>query len=146
MTELIKSSVMENIIMPIIVIIGSALIMIVRSYVVRIRDSIIARNNISVLNDVSSIKNNLLHEIETVVQAAVFTNMKLAAQLKFGGRKLSDSDASMLRESAKSLVYQSLPSTLTNNDGVMLQIIGGKEQLDSIIGTMLEKAVLDAKK
>jgi hypothetical protein len=71
--------------------------------------------------------------------------MSLAENLKSGGNKLTDEQVAMLQDSTKQLVYKSLPPALTEDDGAMLKIIGGKEQLDTIINTSLEQSVIDAK-
>ena len=138
-------AVMDNIITPVLVVIGSAILMVVRSYVKRIRDSIIAKNEMVSLDSLTRIKNNLLEEIETIVKAAVFTNMNLANAMKIGGKKLTDTEVEMLQQSTKSLVYQTLPTTLTEDNGVMLEVIGGKDRLDGIINNFIEKSVIDAK-
>ena len=145
MQDAITKALMDNIITPIIVLIGSAILMVVRSYVKRIRDSSIAKNEIVSLDSLTRVKNNLLEEIETIVNAAVLTNMQLANSMKSGGKKLTDLEAEMLQKSTKTLVYQTLPSTLTDENGVMLQVIGGKERLDGLVNNFIEKAVVDAK-
>lgn len=145
MQDVITKALMDNIITPIIVLIGSAILMVVRSYVKRIRDSIIAKNEMVSLDSLTRVKNNLLEEIETIVNAAVLTNMQLANSMKSGGKKLTDLEAEMLQKSTKTLVYQTLPSTLTDENGVMLQVIGGKERLDGLVNNFIEKAVVDAK-
>nr|DAX41798.1 MAG TPA: hypothetical protein [Caudoviricetes sp.] len=145
MQDAITKALMDNIITPIIVLIGSAILMVVRSYVKRIRDSIIAKNEMVSLDSLTRVKNNLLEEIETIVNAAVLTNMQLANSMKSGGKKLTDLEAEMLQKSTKTLVYQTLPSTLTDENGVMLQVIGGKERLDGLVNNFIEKAVVDAK-
>lgn len=145
MQDAITKALMDNIVTPIIVLIGSAILMVVRSYVKRIRDSIIAKNEMVSLDSLTRVKNNLLEEIETIVNAAVLTNMQLANSMKSGGKKLTDLEAEMLQKSTKTLVYQTLPSTLTDENGVMLQVIGGKERLDGLVNNFIEKAVVDAK-
>ena len=145
MQDAITKALMDNIITPIIVLIGSAILMVVRSYVKRIRDSIIAKNEMVSLDSLTRVKNNLLEEIETIVNAAVLTNMQLANSMKSGGKKLTDLEAEVLQKSTKTLVYQTLPSTLTDDNGVMLQVIGGKERLDGLVNNFIEKAVVDAK-
>lgn len=145
MQDYLMHAVMDNIITPVLVVIGSAILMVVRSYVKRIRDSIIAKNEMVSLDSLTRIKNNLLEEIETIVKAAVFTNMNLANAMKIGGKKLTDTEIEMLQQSTKSLVYQTLPTTLTEDNGVMLEVIGGKDRLDGIINNFIEKSVIDAK-
>ena len=141
----LTKAVVDNIVLPIIVVIGGALLTIVKTYAKKITESIIANNDVATLGNITSVKNNLLMEICTTVQAAVFTNMTIAESLKEGGRKLADQEISMLQESTKKLVYQALPDSLTDENGVMLKVIGGKDKLDAIISSNLEQAVISAK-
>ena len=137
----------DNILMPILMVIGSAVLVVVKSYVKRITDSMIAKNEISSLSNITTIKNNLLCEIGTIVQAAVCTNMSLAESLKSAGgtNKLTDTDIAMLQDSTKQLVYQALPTSLTEENGSLLKIVGGKDKLDLIINNQLEHAVISTK-
>lgn len=145
MSSMLMEAIIDNILLPIVVIIGSSLLLIVKSYAKKVTNSIISKNELMSLDNLTSIKNNLLSEIKTIVQAAVFTNMTLAENMKTGGKKLGDVEITMLQNSAKRLVYQSLPLSLTDENGPMLKIIGGQEKLDSIINGYLEQAVIDAK-
>lgn len=142
---MLMQAIIDNILLPIVVVIGSSLLFIVKSYAKKITNSVISKNELMSLDNLTSIKNNLLTEIQTIVQAAVFTNMKLAETMKTGGKKLEETEITMLQNSAKRLVYQSLPLSLTDENGPMLKIIGGQEKLDSIINGYLEQAVINAK-
>ena len=143
----VSKVVVDNVLMPVLMVIGSAVLVVVKSYVKRITDSMIAKNEISTLNNITSIKNNLLAEIATIVQAAVCTNMSLAQSLRQAGdtNYLSDSEIVMLQNTTKELVYQALPASLTEDNGSLLKIIGGKDKLDVIINSQLEHAVINTK-
>lgn len=143
--SVIVKTIVDNILLPILVVIGSSLLVIVKSYAQKITESVIAKNEIVSLGNISLIKNNLLSEISTIVQAAVCSHMTLAEGLKSDGTKLSYSDVIMLQNSAKQLIYQSLPSSLTDENGAMLKIIGGKDKLDAIISGVIEHAVIEVK-
>jgi hypothetical protein len=138
-------TVMETVVMPILLIIFTSIVTIAKVYAKRVVDSIVAKNELISLGNITAIKGNLLTNISTIVQAAVSSNMSLAENLKSGGNKLTDEQVAMLQDSTKQLVYKSLPPALTEDDGAMLKIIGGKEQLDTIINTSLEQSVIDAK-
>jgi hypothetical protein len=128
-SSLMKTAV-DTVLLPALVIIGSSVLIIVKSYVKNLTDSIIAKNELISLGNIASIKNHILSEIATLVQAAVCTNMTIAQSIKAGGNKLSESEVIMLQESAKQLVYNSLPVSLTDEAGSMLKILGGKDKLD----------------
>ena len=141
----IMKAIIDNILIPVLIVIGSSVLVIAKSYVQKLTDSIIAKNEIVSLNNIASIKNHILAEIATLVQAAVCTNMTIAEGIKAAGNGLSDADITMLQDSAKQLVYQSLPLSLTDENGSMLKILGGKEKLESLISGSLECAVIEAK-
>lgn len=145
MDVLIKA-VVDNVVIPALVVIGSAVLVVLKSYVKKVTDSMIAQNELATLNNIASIKNHLLSEIATIVQAAVSTNMSIAEVLKSNnGGGLTDDQVAMLQKSAKDLVYQALPENLTNEEGSLMKIVGGKDKLDSIIGSLLEHSVIEAK-
>ena len=143
---LIVQTVLDNIVIPILVAIGSVVLVIIKSYAKKVTESVIAKNEINSLSTITSIKNNLLVEIATVVQSAVFTNMSLADTLKLNSNgKLTDADIAMLQKSAREMVYKTLPDSLINDDGALMKIVGGRDKLDAIIDTQLEQAVIEAK-
>lgn len=145
MDSIISKTIVDNILLPLLIVIGSSLIMIVKSYVKKVTDSMIAKNEVASLNNITSIKNHILAEIGTIVQAAVFSNMSIADAMKADGSKLSDEQITMLQDSARQLIYQALPVTLTDESGSLMKIVGGKDKLDAIINSLLEHAVIEAK-
>lgn len=116
-----------------------------QKYVKKITNSIEAKNELSSLKEVNEMKTTLLKEIETIVNSAVGSNMQLADKMKEDGQKLSEEQIEQLKESTKKMINDSLPASLVNEDGVLLNIIGGKDKLDNIIDNMREKAVYDYK-
>ena len=144
--NVVINAIVTNVILPIILVIGSAIVVVARTYIKKLTDSMIAKNEVASLNNLTSIKNNLLAEIGTIVQAAVSTNMSIADTLKSNANgKLSDAEINMLQESARKLIYQALPTNLTDQNGSLMQLIGGQDKLDAIISGLLEHAVIEAK-
>ena len=144
--SVLLNAVVTNIIIPIVLVVGSALVVVARTYVKKITDSMIAKNEVASLNNITSIKNNLLAEIGTIVQAAVSSNMSIADTLKSNANgKLTDVEIAMLQESARKLIYQALPTNLTHQDGSLMQLVGGQDKLDAIITGLLEHSVIESK-
>ena len=144
--SVLLNAVVANIIIPIVLVIGSALVVVVRTYVKKITDSMIEKNEVASLNNLTSIKNNLLAEIATIVQAAVSSNMSIAESLKSNSNgKLSDAEIAMLQDSARELVYKALPPNLTDQNGSLMQLVGGQDKLDAIISSLLEHSVIESK-
>lgn len=141
----IMNVLVQSVLIPIILIMGSGLIAIVKSYASKITNSIIERNKMEMLDYVTSTKNNVLEEMETIVQAAVLSNMQIADKMKEGGKKLAEEQINQLNEAADQMIYKALPSSLTDENGTLLKLIGGKERLDSIIDGMVEKSVIEGK-
>ena len=146
MDHLVTKALFDQIVMPVLVVIASAVLVVVKSYVKKVTDSMIAKNELATLNNIASIKNHLLAEIATIVQAAVSSNMSVADTLKASnGGGLSDEQIAMLQTSARELIYQALPDNLTDENGSLMKIVGGKDKLDAIINGLLEHAVIEAK-
>ena len=93
----------------------------------------------------NTIRNELLVTLSEVVKAAVASNMELSDQMKQNGHKLTDDEIRELNGTVMRLVMNTLPPSLTNDDGVLLEIIGGKDKLESIIKSMMEKYVYEYK-
>lgn len=111
----------------------------------RVIESIEAKNELENMSRVNEMRSNLLKEIETSVKAAVGSNMQIANKMKERGKKLTDDQISELQNSAKKLIMDSLPESLTTEGGTLLKIIGGKDKLDITIDNMLETAVYEYK-
>ena len=145
MDQVLIKALIDNIIMPALLVIASAVLVVLKSYIKKVTDSMIAKNELATLNNIASIKNHLLAEIATIVQAAVSSNMSIANSLKIDNGKLTDDQIIMLQTSARELIYQALPDNLTDDNGSLMKIIGGKDKLDAIINSLLEHAVIEAK-
>lgn len=135
----------ENLAIPIIAAIGIIVVNVVKSFGKKITDSIVAKNEAESLEKVFAVKSYVIQEISTIVEAAVASNMQIAEDMKKAGQKLTEEQQYQLQQSAKELVLNSLPASLTQEDGSMIQIIGGQEKLDALISAMMEKSVYEYK-
>ena len=137
----------NNVLLPLLIAIGSAMLIVAKSYIKRIMKSIEAKNDLESLMKLNEMKSTLINEIGIIVDAAVGSNMQLADKMKSENEncKLTNDQMKLLNESAKELIMKALPESLTNENGSLLNIIGGKDKLDAIIEGMLEKYVYEYK-
>lgn len=142
MDEFIKV-VTDNILTPAILIIASAVIIIVKNYAKKISDSIVTKNEIDALEKIQAAKEKILKEVASAVEAAVGSNMQTANDIKASGNKLTDEQSDELKNNAKKIALASLPTSITDEDGSLMKIIGGKEKLDIIIDSYIEKYVYE---
>lgn len=142
MDEFIKV-VTDNILTPAILIIASAVIIIVKNYAKKISDSIVTKNEIDALEKTQAAKEKILKEVASAVEAAVGSNMQTANDIKASGNKLTDEQSDELKNNAKKIALASLPTSITDEDGSLMKIIGGKEKLDIIIDSYIEKYVYE---
>jgi hypothetical protein len=88
---------------------------------------------------------NALSQLETIVTAAVSANMTFADKFKEASvdGKLTEKEIIELQDLAKQLIYDTLPVSFKT--GNLVEIIGGQEALDKLIGAMVEKALIEIK-
>lgn len=134
-----------DIMKPVAITAVSSLPVFVGKYGKKALTSFEAKNELDSLCKVNETKTTILKEVETIVNSAVGSNMQLADKMKENGEKLSEDQIKALKESTKKMIYASLPASLTEEDGVLLNIVGGQDKLDTIIENMREKAVYDYK-
>ena len=139
------STISSTILIPLILAVGSAVLLIGKSYVNRISKSIVAKNELEQLEKINEVRSKIIADIDTIVKAAVGSNMQLAHTMKQNGHKLSEDESKALRNTAIKLIMSSLPPSVTDEGGVMLNIIGGKDRLNSLIEAMMEKYVYEYK-
>ena len=118
---------------------------IIKSYAGKISKSIETKNELESLTKVNEQRETLMKQIGISVKAAVASNMQAADKMKSGGNKLSDDQVDELQRNAKQLALDSLPESLTTKDGVLNNIIGGNDRLNSIIDGYLEQYVYEYK-
>ena len=139
------SAIFDNIGIPILACLGGIIVFVLKSLGDRVTKSIVAKNEAASLEKVFAVKTYVMQEISTVVDAAVASNMQIADDMKRAGQKLTEEQVQQLQESAKTLVVNSLPASLTEENGSMIQVIGGPDKLDALITAMIEKSVYEYK-
>jgi len=143
----LMSTLVTTIFIPIILIAGSTLLVIIKSYADKITKSILEKNKVEELESMSNTKNQLIDGIDKVVEAAICANMQLAEELKDHSKehKLTSAQANQLHDAAKQLIQNSLPNSLKDEDAALVKLIGGKEVIDTLIENMMEKHIIEWK-
>lgn len=138
-------TVIDHLGIPILIAIGGGFAVIASKWTEKIGNSITIKNEIDSIEKRTKARKSILETLEPAVQAAVASNMQLADTIRQNKGKLTQDDIVMLNNSAKELIMNTLPKSLTDEDGVLLDIIGGKAQLDAAIKVMIEKYVYEYK-
>lgn len=142
----IITSIVDNVLLPVLLVVGSTVLLVVKSYVNKITKSIIAKNELDALERTNSVNNHLINEISIIVESAVASNMQLAESMKENNENgLSDDQIKELNESTLRLINNALPPSLLDDNSPLLEIIGGRERLNSIIKNMIEQYVYEYK-
>jgi 3-phosphoglycerate kinase len=143
----LMNTLVTTVFIPIILIAGSTLLVLIKSYADKITKSILEKNKIEELESMSSTKNQVLDGIDKIVEAAVCANMQLAEELKDQSKehKLTSAQANQLHDAAKQLIYNSLPKSLKDENNALLKLIGGKQVVDTLIENMMEKHIIEWK-
>ena len=140
------NAIMDNLMVPIIVIIAGALIAIFQPKINKIVQKHLAKEDMKELNEENTIRKDLLELIDRQVKSAVAANMSLANYIRRENNgDIPDEEGKKLAENAKQLVMNSLPVSLTDKDGNLNKILGGTDRLEAIIETSLKKYVYEYK-
>lgn len=143
--NIVIGGIWDHILIPVLIAIGVGIAAAAKYYADKISKSVVARNELASMEKENTVRKDLLTTLSTTVEAAVASNMQLANVMKKNGNKLTDDQISELNRSAKQLVLNTLPPSLTEEGGVLLEIIGGRDRLDAIISSMMEKYVYEYK-
>ena len=136
----------QVILIPAMLAIGSTLLVIIKSYVQKIGQSLVAKYEMESLKSLTNVSMNLAAEIDKAVDAAVASMMVTVNRLKEENNgELSEEDAVYVKGMAKELVDQSLPSSLTEDGEILNKAIGGTEALNTLIAGLIEKHVVEQK-
>jgi len=136
----------QVILIPAMLAIGSTLLVIIKSYVQKIGQSLVAKYEMESLKSLTNVSMNLATEIDKAVDAAVASMMVTVNRLKEENNgELSEEDAVYVKGMAKELVDQSLPSSLTEDGEILNKAIGGTEALNTLIAGLIEKHVVEQK-
>ena len=136
----------QVILIPAMLAIGSTLLVIIKSYVQKIGQSLVAKYEMESLKSLTNVSMNLAAEIDKAVDAAVASMMVTVNRLKEENNgELSEEDAVYVKGMAKELVDQSLPNSLTEDGEILNKAIGGTEALNTLIAGLIEKHVVEQK-
>ena len=140
------NAIMDNLMVPIIVIIAGALIAIFQPKINKIVQKHLAKEDMKEINEENTIRKDLISLIDSQVKSAVAANMSLANYIRRENNgDIPDEEGKKLAENAKQLVMNSLPVSLTDKDGNLNKILGGTDRLEAIIETSLKKYVYEYK-
>lgn len=140
------NAIMDNLMVPVIVIIAGALIAIFQPKINKIVQKHLAKEDMKEINEENTIRKDLISLIDSQVKSAVAANMSLANYIRRENNgDIPDEEGKKLAENAKQLVMNSLPVSLTDKDGNLNKILGGTDRLEAIIETSLKKYVYEYK-
>ena len=140
------NAIMDNLMVPIIVIFAGALIAIFQPKINKIVQKHLAKEDMKEINEENTIRKDLISLIDSQVKSAVAANMSLANYIRRENNgDIPDEEGKKLAENAKQLVMNSLPVSLTDKDGNLNKILGGTDRLEAIIETSLKKYVYEYK-
>ena len=138
-------TIIDNLAAPILLAIGTGIAVIATKWTDKIGNSVTVKNEIESIQKRMKARKDILDALAPAVEAAVASNMDIANTMKERNGKLTEDDVMELNQSAMRLVMNTLPKSLTDSDGVLLEIIGGEEQLEAAIKVMIEKYVYEYK-
>lgn len=140
------NAIMDNLMVPVIVIIAGALIAIFQPKLNKLVQKHLAKEDMKEINEENTIRKDLITLIDSQVKSAVAANMSLANYIRRENNgDIPDEEGKKLAENAKQLVMNSLPVSLTDKDGNLNKILGGTDRLEAIIETSLKKYVYEYK-
>ena len=140
------NAIMDNLMVPVIVIIAGALIAIFQPKINKLVQKHLAKEDMKEINEENTIRKDLITLIDSQVKSAVAANMSLANYIRRENNgDIPDEEGEKLAENAKQLVMNSLPVSLTDEDGNLNKILGGTDRLEAIIETSLKKYVYEYK-
>ena len=140
------NAIMDNLMVPVIVIIAGALIALFQPKINKIVQKHLAKEDMKEINEENTIRKDLISLIDSQVKSAVAANMSLANYIRRENNgDIPDEEGKKLAENAKQLVMNSLPVSLTDKDGNLNKILGGTDRLEAIIETSLKKYVYEYK-
>lgn len=139
--------ILENIAVPIIGAIGTALVIIVKQLGDRIVKSVIDKNSADEIEKAFKIQNLLMEKLDMIVKSAVASNMQIADDIKCSGKGISEQQAEVLRNSARDIIMKSLPTGITVGDNKqnVIDILGGEQRVNIMIDSLMEKYVYEYK-
>ncbi len=142
----ITDMIVQVVLIPALLAIGSALLVIIRSYVKKVSESLVAKYEMDSLSALTTVSNNLNTEIDKAVDSAVAKMMVTVEELKSKNNgQLTKEDIAEVNNKAKDLIFQTLPISLTEEGGTLNKIAGGTSSLNTLIDGLIEKHVVEQK-
>lgn len=143
----IMDMIVQIVLVPALLAIGSVVLVIIRSYVQKIGQNLITKYEMESLKSLTDVTNNLSTEIDKAVDSAVAKMMITVDKLKEENEdgQLTDNDVEYVQSMAKELVNRSLPDSLTVDGEILNKAIGGTEALNTLIEGLIEKHVVEQK-
>jgi hypothetical protein len=135
----------DQLLLPIITILIGTMVYFVKNFLDQILRSTLAKNEITTLESETKMRNQILKTIDEATKAAVAFNMSMANAMKESDGYLSEEEIVQLNESCINLTINSLPPSLTSDDGMLLKLIGDKDKLIALIRSCMEKYVYEYK-
>jgi hypothetical protein len=132
----------ENLFKPALLIVFSAFLLLIKTRVDKMIDSMISKNKSEEMNMVTTSQFNIMGIIDNAVASVVAGNMPMIEELKNDHDILTADDIEAIHISTFESVYNSLPDDLTNESGTLSKLIGGKIVLDTLITGLIEKHVI----
>jgi hypothetical protein len=132
-------SFVHTVLVPLIIAVGGFVLVYLKMYFKKITESTVEKNEAIAYQQAQG-------SVNSVVQAAIAANMRLAEEYKADeSKRLSEQEILTLNNNAKRFILQSLPSNLVDSDGVLSRTMGGKEALEKYIEGLIEKYVTEEK-
>lgn len=145
MTETLYSTIMDNIMLPLIVALGALIIVVIKGFTDKIGKSIIAKNEAESIKQKFSAKSYLIEQISEIVKSNVASNMPLSNYYKEMNRsdELTREQGNELKNNAIKLIMASLPGDVNDPNSEIYKLVGGNTQLETLIDSLLEKYVYE---
>ena len=136
--------IVENFLVPAIILVAGTVMVLLQRAADKAVKYLQLKGAIANVQAEAEIRKKITDTIAIHVKAAVANTMDIAMQMKENG-KLSEEQIKELNDRVHSLVMNSLPPSLLQEGNVILETIGGKEVLMSIVDNLMEQYVYEYK-
>lgn len=136
---------LKSVAIPVVSALGGWVLIYIKKYIKRTLEMAEATNELNYLQKMNEVRDQILKEIEKTVKSVVASNMDLAKRMKEDLGYLTDDQIKKLNATAMEMIMASLPASLTQADGTLLNVIGGFDKLDVIIRNYMEQYVYEYK-
>jgi hypothetical protein len=136
--------IVENLLIPAIILIAGTVMVLLQRATDKVVKYLQLKGAIANVQAETEIRKKITDTIAIHVKAAVANTMDIALKMKENG-KLSEEQIKELNDHVHALVMNSLPPSLLQEGNVILETIGGKEVLMSIVDNLMEQYVYEYK-